>query len=87
MRTGSAPDPPHSAQSNVYLYAGRSQHSDQSIDTEELNLPSDQVTDSRLRDPKQQRGIALSEAIPPNHIAHCIHQFGADPQMLVCVLR
>jgi hypothetical protein len=71
----------HAAQLDVDSYAGRCQHPDQSINAEELDLPSNQIADPWLRNSEQCGRIALSESFPPNRIPHSIHQLRAESQM------
>lgn len=71
----------HTTELDVHSHAGRCQHPDQRIDAEELDLPSNEIADPRLRNSEERRGIALPESLPLNRVAHSIHQFGAESQM------
>jgi hypothetical protein len=71
----------HAPQLDVDPHAGRRQHPDQGVDAEELDLPSNEIADPRLRDTEERRGIALPKSFSSNHIAHGIHQFGTQSQM------
>ena len=64
-----------------HAHTGCGQHPDQRINAEELDLPSHEIAHSRLRHPKQSRGIRLPEPISSDDITNRFHELGAKPQM------
>jgi hypothetical protein len=66
---------------------GVAQHGDQRIDTEAINLASNEVADSRLGDAEQARGLCLREAAILNHLANPNHEIRPDLEILSFLLR
>ena len=67
-----------SAKSELDLNAGMSKHSNQSINTESIDLSSDQVAHPWLGHPKQTCSLSLCESPRADKFAELNHQISSD---------
>ncbi|HET9358352.1 MAG TPA: hypothetical protein VFO58_01295 [Vicinamibacterales bacterium] len=58
--------------------AGVTEHGNQCVDAESIDLAPNEVADSRLRHAEDVRGLRLGQAAGFNHLAQANHQIGPD---------
>src|SRR2546428_8225905 len=67
--------------------AGTAQHLNEAVHAEAIDLAADEVTDPRLSDPEQARGLRLGEPPGLDEPGQPDHEVGADLQMLRLLAR
>jgi len=59
-----------------------SQHVDERVSAEEIDPPTEEITDARLGHTEYLRGCSLFEATRSNEFLHLNHEIRSDQQML-----